>query len=224
MGVIGLALLIPLLWLKPLYLTEVALSALCVYLAFSHRRMLFVFGIVIAPVLTRLLAGLSQAVKAKRSRILPNAVQLTILILVICLAFPGPRKLEQEKRAAVPDGAVDYIRRSGLSGNMLNLYDWGGYLIWALPEHKVFIDGRGDVFEWTGVLKEYQDWAVLESDPRTLLEKHHIAFCLLARSTPMSRILPLLPGWTQVYSDESSMVFAKSDPSGAGIPRGETFR
>ena len=34
-----------------------------------------------------------------------------------------------------------------------------GYLIWAMPEHPVFIDGRGDVFGWSGVFDEFAKWA-----------------------------------------------------------------
>jgi len=31
---------------------------------------------------------------------------------------------------------------SGLSGNVFNTYEWGGFLIWQKPEMKVFVDGR----------------------------------------------------------------------------------
>ena len=47
---------------------------------------------------------------------------------------------------------MEFIQASHLSGPMLNDYNFGGYLIWAAPEHPVFIDGRTDVYEWSGVL------------------------------------------------------------------------
>jgi hypothetical protein len=106
---------------------------------------------------------------------------------------------------------VDFINRSGLSGNMLNQYVYGGYLIWAAPRHKVFVDGRGDVFEWTGVLEEYGKWVTLQADPNILLNKYQIHFCLLPADAPMSNVLPLLPGWTKVYSDEMAVIWAKSE-------------
>ncbi len=46
------------------------------------------------------------------------------------------------KKAGHPYEAVQKIKQEGLKGNMFNEYSWGGYLIWKLPEHKVFIDGR----------------------------------------------------------------------------------
>jgi len=35
--------------------------------------------------------------------------------------------------------------------NILNFFDWGGYLIWQLPQHKTFIDGRMDNFFVNGI-------------------------------------------------------------------------
>ena len=106
--------------------------------------------------------------------------------------------------------AIEFIRKTGLSGRMLNDYVFGGYLIWALPEHKVFVDGRTDIYDWTGVLADYGAWAMLRTDPRTLLDKYHIGFCHLSRTAPMSRVLPSLPGWKMVYSDERSIIFARN--------------
>jgi hypothetical protein len=93
---------------------------------------------------------------------------------------------------------------------MLNTFGDGGYLIWALPEHPVFVDGRADVFEWTGVLSEFGRWATLQSDPNTLLDKYHVQFCLLERDSPMAYVLPLLRNWKEVYSDSSSVIFVRS--------------
>jgi hypothetical protein len=41
-----------------------------------------------------------------------------------------------------PEHAVGYLKNHLPSGNLFSSYDWGGYLIWKLPEKKVFIDGR----------------------------------------------------------------------------------
>ena len=50
-------------------------------------------------------------------------------------------------------GAVDYLKKNPLPGPMYNNYGFGGYLVWSRgPEQKVFIDGRGDVYERGGVL------------------------------------------------------------------------
>jgi len=91
---------------------------------------------------------------------------------------------------------------------MLNDYAYGGYLIWAAPEYPVFVDGRADVFEWTGVLGDFGRWAMLESDPRELLDNYKVDFCLMSRGSPMARVLPLL-GWNVIYSDDLSVIFSR---------------
>jgi hypothetical protein len=93
---------------------------------------------------------------------------------------------------------------------MLNEYVYGGYLIWAAPEHPVFVDGRADVFDWTGVLGEFGKWATLQSDPNELLDKYQVNFCLLGRDSPMARVLPLLPGWKTVYSDNLAVIVMRT--------------
>ena len=107
--------------------------------------------------------------------------------------------------------AVEFIRQSHLEGRMLNDYTWGGYLIWALPEHKVFVDGRSDIYEWAGVLHDFAAWALLQTDPRNLLEKYRVDFCLLSREAPMAHVLPFLSGWRMIYSDDRSVIFARSE-------------
>lgn len=37
---------------------------------------------------------------------------------------------------------LQVYQANGLAGNVFNVYDWGGYLLWQAPEVKVFIDGR----------------------------------------------------------------------------------
>ena len=79
-----------------------------------------------------------------------------------------------------------------------------------LTEQKVFIDGRADVYAWTGVFQDYGAWATLREDPNRLLDKYSIDFCLLSRSAPLARVMPYLPGWSEQYADSRSVIFARS--------------
>jgi hypothetical protein len=45
-------------------------------------------------------------------------------------------------KAEYPSGAVSYLHLHMPKGQIFSLYEWGGYLIWKLPEKKVFVDGR----------------------------------------------------------------------------------
>lgn len=205
-------LLLTMLRYRHLYWQELLLLAMGAQLAASHRRMLFVFGILVAPTLTRLLSDAWEGYSFDRDRPLPNAVFLVASGLIVFLAFPGRQILASQVEHQSPVKAVAFLKAHPISGHMLNEYVYGGYLIWAASEHPVFVDGRADVFEETGVLSDYGNWATLQSDPNELLNKYKIDFCLLSRESPMARVMSLLK-WKTIYSDENSIIFVRDkDP------------
>jgi len=196
-----------------LHMDELLLLGAGIWLAGSHDRMVFVFGILAAPILSRLLSASWDGYDPETDRVWPNAVMIALSLLVAFLAFPSPGNLAAQAEEKNPVGAVNFIKTHHLSGPMLNDYTNGGYLIWAMPEHPVFIDGRAEVFEWSGVLQEFSSWATLQTDPNILLDKYGVQFCLLEANAPMSYVLPLLHNWKSVYSDDRSIVFVRIAPS-----------
>ena len=200
--------LLPLVRRSELRLQELLLVSVSFGLAIQHSRMLFVFGIVVSPVLCRLLGPVLEERRDGDHPIL-NALLMSAFLAAAIWTFPGADRISKEIRQANPAGAVAYIRQAGLSGPMLNDYRFGAYLIWAMPQHKVFIDGRGDVFDPTGILAAYGRWATLDEDPNLLLEKYRIRFCLLSTNAPMSHVLPYLAGWRRAYSDDMAAVYVR---------------
>ena len=192
-----------------LRLRELLLVAMGFGLALQHFRMLFLFGILISPVLCRLLAAM-MGEDSKRQHPVANAVLIFAAFAAVAAIFPTHEDLVTQVGKRNPVGAVDFIRRAGLSGPMLNEYVFGGYLMWALPEQKVFIDGRGDVYDWTGVFAEYGRWATLSEDPKILLDKYGIRFCLVSKDSPPGRVMPYL-GWRKAFSDDVATVYVKNE-------------
>jgi len=213
LAVTGSILFVPLLRRVELTLEELVLVGLGFEVAVQHARMLIVFGILAVPVLCRLVTTSWIRYKPSRDRVLLNAVVITLALWGMVQQFPSSRALTEQVNKANPVKALNFIRHAGISGRMLNDYNYGGYLIWAAPERKVFVDGRGDVYEWTGVLGDYFRWSQLQEDPKALLNKYRIDYCLLSREMPISRVMQLLPGWREVYSDRSSVVFVRSNGS-----------
>jgi hypothetical protein len=78
-----------------------------------------------------------------------------------------------------------------------------------MPQEKVFVDGRSDVFDWTGVLAEYGRWATLEEDPQLLLNKYGIRLCILTKNSPVGHVMEYLPGWRKAYGDNVAVVFVR---------------
>jgi len=47
-----------------------------------------------------------------------------------------------------PVNAVNYLNKHLPAGQIFSSYNWGGYLLWKLPEKKDFIDGRMPSWRW----------------------------------------------------------------------------
>jgi hypothetical protein len=210
LAILGLIFVVMIVRRSQLFWDEVLLLGLGIGLAASHRRMIFVFGILAAPILSRLLSPLWDGYRDEEDRPLPNAVLLAASALIAFWSFPSLQNLTKQVDEHSPVKAVEFIKSHQLSGRMLNEYGYGGYLIWAAPEHPVFVDGGADIADWSGVVSEFLQWATLQSDPETILDKYRIDFCLLTRQSPMVRVLPLLGKWKVVYSDNSSVIFARA--------------
>jgi hypothetical protein len=207
LGIFGCIFLFVIVRRVELFWRELLVLSVGTWFAASHVRMLFVFGILAAPILSRLVSTSWDGYDAKRDHPTANAVLIALSLLIAFLAFPNHRNLEAQVEKLSPVKAVQFIKENHLSGPMVNEWVFGGYLIWAAPEHPVFIDGRGDVFD-----DKFGKWATLQSDPNSLLDQNGVRFCLLARQSPMAFVLPLLPGWKEVYSDDISVIFARSAP------------
>lgn len=110
-----------------------------------------------------------------------------------------------------PLGAVNYIKQNNLQGNIYNYYGWGGYLIWRLPENKIFIDGRMPSWR-TSEGSVFEDYIKIGSDPdanydlfREYQLKYDISLALLQRDSKLVSIL-VSNNWEIIYSDEVSIL------------------
>jgi hypothetical protein len=208
-AMLGCILLLPVIRRSEIFFDELLLLILGAWLAASHKRLIFVFGILAAPVLSRQLSAMWEGYDAAKDRVWPNAVFVGVSLLTAILAFPNRQNLEAQVVAGSPVKALEFTKTHNLAGPMLNDFVYGGYLMWAAPEYPVFVDGRSDIYEWTGVLAEFSDWSNLQTDPNALLNKYGVQFCLISNRSPMARVLPLLHGWKAVYSDQNSLVFQR---------------
>ncbi len=103
----------------------------------------------------------------------------------------------QPDLAAYPVGALGALRAA--RGNLLNEYDWGGYLIRYAPEHPTFIDGRGEALFVPDVLADFQRAVALGPGYRDVLKRWDIALALLRPDRPLAGAL-FEDGWRLVAS------------------------
>ncbi|HEV8612904.1 MAG TPA: hypothetical protein VGQ73_05290, partial [Gemmatimonadales bacterium] len=142
------------------------LAAMLVSLAFAliSIRNIPLFGLVALPLLVLHLAGAAAAwrgslldrmragfAEAARSASFGGSSGATAGLLLAAAATrwgPGGRPLVQAgfDPAVFPVKAVARARAAGLSGPVFNEFAWGGYLLYAWPEQRVFIDGQTDFY------------------------------------------------------------------------------
>jgi len=117
----------------------------------------------------------------------------------------------------LPVYSTAYIQKLNLDGNMFNYFGWGGYFIWKMQDHPVFIDGRVQVYpddflyKCAGMLRKPPDFF------NEQCEKYGISFAIIPYAsniggTVMDDFADFLfnnNGWALVYFDNNSMVYLK---------------
>jgi hypothetical protein len=108
-----------------------------------------------------------------------------------------------------PVAAVRWLQENpgAVAGAMFNDYGWGGYLLWALPEHKVFMDGRND-FYGRDVVNDFNEVDDLKPGWEEVLARYRVGWTLLPRAHALNSLLALHPGWKQVHADEVAILYA----------------
>ena len=62
---------------------------------------------------------------------------------------------------------------------------------------KVFIDGRGDLYERGGVLADYMYITKMKPGALAVLNSYQVRACLLERDEPLSTLLAASPEWKE---------------------------
>jgi hypothetical protein len=93
---------------------------------------------------------------------------------------------------------------------MFNHMENGGYLTWAVPEKRVFVDSRVDVFPVDFLLRSRA--ADLEGEYRTLFHEYGIRCALVAKTAPLHKVLLQDASMAVTFADPSYSVFARVSP------------
>lgn len=107
------------------------------------------------------------------------------------------------EKVCYPLEAGHFLDEAGISGNIFNMCDFGGFLIWFHPERPVFVDGRLDVYGE----KIYQDFM----DPAAeTWQKYNINYVFLSYRHPATRgLLYENKDWPLVYWDDTALIYLR---------------
>jgi len=162
--------------------------------ALLSRRNLLIFIVLTIPIFTELIfyfrkEVLSGETSRKMLEVMFGgfkkwAIALIVLGWFILGSYPYiVNNLRNGVGTAYPVQAVKFLKTLPLSDNLLNEYGWGGYLIWRLPERKVFIDGRMPSWRASGafVFGDYVKMMEAQNGTEDLLKKYDIKIAILNR-------------------------------------------
>lgn len=198
------------------------------YLSFTAMRFIFLAAIISGPVVARNISGLF---KDKRWEGLLSGWVGVALTGIVILIYPllilkydiGPFSNERKITGfginydEVPEGALKYMDRRGIYGDVFNLFQWGGYITWRdFPRRRPFIDGRG--FLDAGLLEKTVQFRKQSAVVRELEERYNfqavlITYPILITDTPEAfadiDIAFHNLDWALVYWDDNSLLYLR---------------
>lgn len=202
--------------------TDLALVGLWAAWSLFAVRNIGLYGLLTVPMLARYadaavgdylpVAGTSslnrRPVLMRLNWLLLGLLTLAALLRVgLTLAPQTEAMIEQE---TAPAGAVQFIAQQRPAGPLFNSYNWGGYILFKLwPDYSVYIDGRTDLYEdefirrYWGVMNARQDW-------QQTLDEDDINLVLIENNSTLAKFLAREPAWTELYSDEMAVIFARN--------------
>jgi len=140
------------------------------------------------------------------------AVATPAVAVILFLAAPAvnftTRDLDRAISADYPVNAINFLRRQPFSGPLYNNLNWGGFLMWYLPELPVAIDGRNDLYgDDLDKVFYYSESAFPSYQTDPFLEESGLV--LLDSKLPLAKLLSIDARFQLVYHDEIATVYAR---------------
>jgi hypothetical protein len=126
------------------------------------------------------------------------------------IALSGTKPAQYFKDTSYPIEAVEWILANGdqTGQRLYNDYAYGGFLLWWLPETKVFIDGRMPAWRsgQRAILRDYI--ALTGANPDlSILAKYSVDWALVKRQTPLEEGLARDGAWNRIYADDKAAIY-----------------
>ncbi|RMD98419.1 MAG: hypothetical protein D6812_13485 [Deltaproteobacteria bacterium] len=222
---------------RRIFLDDLLLFLLFLFLAFKRRRVVAQFVIVSLPICG---AAFGAWVAARREtkpergkgsargglaagKFLPLLVPLLSAAIFL---FPHAGRATLGRRFELvhpgfPVGATRWIREHRPVGNPWHPYHFGGYLIWHLyPDYRVLIDGRDHPYQKTGVARHVIEATTDPTKFDRLVESYGITFAIVPNRGNWIELhqsaQPLAfftkDRWALVFHDDDASIFLKRTP------------
>jgi hypothetical protein len=137
------------------------------------------------------------------------AAAVAILLAVVANGTDfTQRGLDRAISSEYPVNAINFLRRAPVQGPLYNALNWGGFLMWYMPEFPVAIDGRNDLYG-DDLDKLFYNSQSAEKSYTTDPYLNHAGIVLLSSEMPLAKILTVDSRFQLVYHDDIATVFSR---------------
>lgn len=201
--------------------TDFILVSGTAFMSLLAGRNIAVFAVAATPVLTyhldSVLTERGWTLKTVQ-RVTPGMARLNLILVIAVLlgallkvaVVLSPKTVDQVMRETLPVAAVDYIQQNHPPREIFNSYNWGGYLLFALPNYPVFVDGRTDLYGDT-FLTQYLQTAIGGDGWHDTLDNYGVNTVIIEKESGLARQLRSDAEWQEVYTDALASIFVRSE-------------
>jgi hypothetical protein len=197
-------------WRKKLDLFQLSLLVVASIVAFRTARDAWFVSICAAAFIADLSTGENARTPVLK---LPELASVCGFVAILMWLTAGntsfnSRDLDRAISREYPVNAVNFVRQNSFPGPLYNHFDWGGFLIWYLPQYPVVIDGRNDLYGDEMDLLTYNSSKgdSYTSDPYL----NDAGLVVLPKKLPLAILLTIDSRFRMVYEDQLSVVFVRN--------------
>jgi hypothetical protein len=163
--------------------------------------------------------GSARGTARSTSDVLLPAAQIFMLSLAMLLAVEtGLFSRRMLTSRPSPLGALAFMQRHDLHGNVLCNFEWGEFMIFHDADSRVFIDGRYQLVYPPKVIEDYLAFYHGLSGGAGMLESYQHDYALISPGAEAYKLMSSRKDWKLIYSDSASVLFARAQSRAADIP------
>lgn len=205
-------------------LFEILLAVASIAFSLVMLRNMPIFALVMLPVASKNFYQSGKIITAKLPQVF---TAICILVLILSVIFNKVQGGFNRKFGLIVSDwgqkAVDFVRANNISGPVFNNINTGSFLLWKMPDQKVFIDTRPEAYPADFIRKIF---IPMQSDPekwKFYSEKYGVNYVFYAYNeiTPWAqkflKNMSRDENWPIVYMDKNIVIFLKNTPQNSEI-------
>jgi hypothetical protein len=201
-------------WRKKLDLFKLSLLVVASVIAFRTQRDAWFLAIAAVIFIADWRSEEETTVPALRLPELTGMAAVMAILVFLAAGNTGfnSRDLDRAISHEYPVNAANFLRQNPISGPLYNNLDWGGFLIWYLPQYPVTVDGRNDLYGDELDLRTYKSSQgdSYTSDPYL----NEAGVVLLPKEGPLAKLLTIDSRFHIIYQDQLSVIYIRNYCSG----------